>query len=51
MAASSAAQKRWEQENEIQERDVDAIYRWDGETQRAIQEEKPWANDPNYFKR
>ena len=51
---TSAAKTRWELENEIPAQastsDIDAIYRWDAEEQRAIQNQKPWAKDPNYFK-
>ena len=43
---------RWELENNVQQRgDVDSLYVYDNAEQQAIQHEKPWTRDPNYFKR
>ena len=50
----SNALKRWELENNVQEAsasDMDALYRYDADEQKAIQEAKPWKSDPHYFKR
>ena len=56
----SNAQARWELENEVEAllgeaagvpSDLDAIYSFDAEEQKAIQAAKPWARDPHYFKR
>ena len=50
----SNALKRWELENNVQEAsasDMDALYRYDAAEQKAIQEARPWKNDPHYFKR
>ncbi|KAJ5611004.1 hypothetical protein N7510_007723 [Penicillium lagena] len=47
-----AAQQSWELENAITVFDPqrDALYKYDPETQRALDAERPWANDPYYFK-
>jgi len=53
MADQQAALQRWELENEIsgaESEDIANLYRWDDAAARAIQNEKPWKNDPNYFK-
>ena len=50
----SNAQARWELENDVQTAsasDLDALYRFDAEEQKAIQASKPWARDPHFFKR
>lgn len=48
----SNAQARWELENEVATTsDLDALYRYDAEEQKAIQAQKPWTRDPHYFKR
>jgi len=50
---SAVAQNRWELENQIDQAgpsDIDSLYRWDADEQRAIQNQKPWTKDPNYFK-
>lgn len=50
----SNALKRWELENNVQEAsasDMDALYRYDADEQKAIQDAKPWKSDPHYFKR
>lgn len=53
---SAIAQKRWELENNILTVDTpdpssDSIFYYDGPAQTKFQQEKPWANDPHYFKR
>jgi COP9 signalosome complex subunit 5 len=51
---SEAAQKRWLAENEVAKAsssDIDALYRWDSEEQRKIQNERPWRQDPHHFKK
>lgn len=51
---SSTAQQRWELENVIPKNDpsdIEALYKWDPQEQRKIQQEKPWTKDPHYFKR
>lgn len=50
MADSSAARARWELENDIQADDVDNYYQFNLAEQQALQQQKPWAKDPNYFK-
>jgi len=46
------AQARWELENEVATTsDLDALFRYDAEEQKAIQAQKPWTRDPHYFKR
>jgi hypothetical protein len=52
-ADQQAALQRWELENEIsggESADIENLYRWDPAAARAIQDQKPWKNDPNYFK-
>ncbi len=52
--AISNAQARWELENDVQAAstsDLDSLYRYDAEEQKAIQAAKPWQRDPHYFKR
>jgi COP9 signalosome complex subunit 5 len=52
MAGSSEAQARWELENDVGEAaDIDALYRWDPDEQRTVQQQKPWSKDPHHFKR
>ncbi|KAH9612153.1 hypothetical protein KSS87_023280 [Heliosperma pusillum] len=49
-----AAQKRWEIENEIEtvkDSARDAIFKYDEAAQVKFQQEKPWVNEPHYFKR
>lgn len=49
----SNARARWELENEVAEAsssDLDRLYRYDPEEQKAIQQLKPWTKDPHYFK-
>ena len=48
------AQLRWELENDVQQAstsNADHYFRYDAEEQKAIQAAKPWATNPNYFKR
>ncbi|KAI4149851.1 MAG: hypothetical protein LQ340_004398 [Diploschistes diacapsis] len=49
---SSVQLKAWELENAVQLIDPtrDALYNFDLEDQKRIQEGRPWKNDPNYFK-
>lgn len=52
--AISNAQARWELENDVLAAgpsDLDSLYSFDAEEQKAIQASKPWARDPHYFKR
>jgi COP9 signalosome complex subunit 5 len=54
MTDQQAALQRWELENEIsgpESEDIINLYRWDDAAARAIQNEKPWKSDPNYFKK
>jgi COP9 signalosome complex subunit 5 len=55
MVDSSTARQRWELENEIPQlgnsADIESLYKWDGDAARLLQNEKPWAKDPHYFKR
>ena len=44
------AQKRWELENNVQQADANAIFKYDLAEQQAIQKERPWTKDPHYFK-
>ncbi|KAJ4835876.1 COP9 signalosome complex subunit 5a [Turnera subulata] len=60
-SSSSIAQKTWELENNIITVDTpptssadaasDAIFYYDEVAQAKFQQEKPWANDPHYFRR
>lgn len=54
-ATISNAQARWELENEVQNvagpADLDALYRYDADEQKALLASKPWTRDPHYFKR
>jgi len=47
-----AARKAWELENSVKLVDPhrDALYAYDADEQKAIQNEKPWKKDPNHFK-
>ena len=50
------ARQTWELENNITATseagaDADAIYAYDEAAQAKAQQEKPWSQDPNYFKR
>lgn len=61
-SSSVIAQKTWELENNIVTMDAttansagdassDSIFYYDEAAQAKFQQEKPWANDPHYFKR
>lgn len=55
-SSASMAQKTWELENNIVSMDApsadsDSIFFYDEAAQAKFQQEKPWANDPHYFKR
>lgn len=62
-SSASIAQKTWELENNIVAMETpptnstadtsssDAIFFYDEGAQAKFQQEKPWANDPHYFKR
>ncbi|EFY88532.1 COP9 signalosome catalytic subunit rri1 [Metarhizium acridum] len=47
------ALKSWELDNNIELVDPkrDALYNYDAQGQKSINQEKPWARDPNHFKR
>ncbi|TLD31620.1 hypothetical protein PspLS_02041 [Pyricularia sp. CBS 133598] len=46
------AMKSWELDNNVKLVDPsrDALYNYDAESQKAINQQRPWAKDPNYFK-
>ncbi len=49
----SNARARWELENDVAEAsgsDLDRLYNFDPEEQKAIQNAKPWTKDPHHFK-
>lgn len=53
MAGSSTdiARQRWEAENQVRNvASTDALYKYDHAEQQAIQSQKPWTKDPQYFK-
>nr|AAC36344.1 AJH1 [Arabidopsis thaliana] len=55
-SSSAIARKTWELENNIlpvepTDSASDSIFHYDDASQAKIQQEKPWASDPNYFKR
>lgn len=52
------AQKTWELENniismesQVTNGDLDSIYVYDEAAQAKVQQDRPWSQDPNYFKR
>ncbi len=48
---ASTSRARWELENSVQAvSDVDAYFKYDAASQQAIQQQKPWAKDPHFFK-
>ena len=48
--ASTSAQQRWELENDVRHvSEVDALYTFDAAEQQAIQQQRPWSKDPQYF--
>ncbi|KAI8532689.1 hypothetical protein RHMOL_Rhmol11G0233000 [Rhododendron molle] len=56
-SSAAMAQKTWELENNIvtmetpSSSESDAIFHYDEAAQTKVQQEKPWSNDPHYFKR
>ncbi|CAG9464819.1 unnamed protein product [Pedinophyceae sp. YPF-701] len=47
---ASAAQKRWELENDVQEvENVDQLFKYDPREQRHVQQLQPWKQNPHYF--
>lgn len=52
---AATARQRWELENNVASvssaAEADALYRYDAEEQRAVQQQRPWQKDPTYFKR
>lgn len=50
MASSSHALQRWELENSVQ-RAPDGLLKYNKAEQDAIRDQKPWVNDPNFFKK
>lgn len=53
-SSSAIAQQTWELENNIIPMDTpadDSIFYYDDAAQTEFQREKPWVNDPHYFKR
>lgn len=54
-SSSSIAQKTWELENDIVPMEpcpqTDSIFYYDESVQSKFQQEKPWVNDPHFFKR
>ena len=50
-SGAAAARTRWELENNIQAvSEVDGYFKFNLAEQQAIQQQKPWARDPHYFK-
>ncbi len=50
-SGADSARARWELENNIQPvSEVDGYFRYNQAEQQAIQQQKPWARDPHYFK-
>lgn len=48
---AAAARLRWELENQIgTAKDADLLYSCDQAEQQALQQQKPWAKDPHFFK-
>lgn len=51
-SGSTNAQKRWEMENEVHTlSEADSLFKYSREEQQAVQQQKPWARDPQFFKR
>ncbi|KAG0144657.1 hypothetical protein CROQUDRAFT_659722 [Cronartium quercuum f. sp. fusiforme G11] len=50
-SAAGIAQRTFELANNVQTLDEDQIFRYDAEEQKAIQSERKWKTDPNYFKK
>lgn len=51
MADRTGARQRWELENDMQDIQSDAYYKYDASEQQALQQQKPWTKDPHYFKK
>jgi len=47
---AAQARLRWELENQIGPAPDAELYRWDPAEQQALQQQRPWARDPHYFK-
>lgn len=47
---AGAARLRWELENQIGPATDADLYRGDPSEQHALQQQKPWAKDPHFFK-
>ena len=48
MAQKEIAKKTWEMSNDISE--IEEIYKYDRQSQQAMQQAKPWEKDPHFFK-
>jgi COP9 signalosome complex subunit 5 len=48
--AATAAQKKWESENNVQVVQPDEIYKYDETKYEEFLRSKPWSKDPHYFK-
>jgi len=48
MAQKEIAKKTWEMSNDISE--TEEIYKYDRQSQQAMQQAKPWEKDPHFFK-
>lgn len=48
---ASTSRSRWEVENDVQQVEADALLLYDRTEQEEIRSQKPWKNDPNYFKK
>lgn len=50
-SGSTNAQKRWELENDVHTlSEADSLFKYNREEQQAVQQQKPWARDPQFFK-
>lgn len=47
---AAAARLRWELENQIGPATDADLYRGDPSEQQQLQQQKPWAKDPHFFK-
>ncbi|KAH8917064.1 Mov34-domain-containing protein [Atractiella rhizophila] len=48
---ASTSKLTWELANDVQPIEADKIFRYDGDEQRKILEQRPWKQDPHYFKK
>jgi COP9 signalosome complex subunit 5 len=48
-ADASAAQKRWQLENNVEEVEK-GLFKYDASEQQMMQQQRPWAKDPHHFK-